>query len=176
MTCGLSSLRALLLLLFTYAALAPRVWKRERRSFVEPSRAPGQYQDSLCLCVFVLAPTSHNTGLFFFDLSVSLRSALYSFGKTPKDGIFFVFAKGLRAQRAGRVAPRRGGAKRRAAALGAAQRRKAPPQAAERRAAHKVCFSAFNFPPIIEKQNSQKMLTGTSAGIVFGQICGLENL
>ena len=79
-----------------------------------------------------------------------------------KDGIFFVFAKGLRAQRAGRVAPRRGGAKRRAAALGAAQRRKAPPQAAERRAAHKACFSAFNFAPIIEKQ---KMLTGISAGI-----------
>ena len=73
-----------------------------------------------------------------------------------------MFAKGLRAQRAGRVAPRRGGAKRRAAALGAAQRRKAPPQAAERRAAHKVCFSAFNFSPIIEKQ---KMLIGTSAGI-----------
>ena len=65
---------------------------------------------------------------------------------------FFVFAKGLRAQRSGRVAPRRGGAKRRAAALGAAQRRKAPPQAAERRAAHKACFSAFNFAPIIEKQ------------------------
>ena len=81
---------------------------------------------------------------------------------TWKLGIFFVFAKGLRAQRAGRVAPRRGGAKRRAAALGAAQRRKAPPQAAERRAAHKAWFSAFNFPPIIEKQ---KMLTGTSAGI-----------
>ena len=80
----------------------------------------------------------------------------------PKLGIFFVFAKGLRAQRAGRVAPRRGGAKRRAAALGAAQRRKAPPQAAERRAAHKACFSAFNFRPIIEKQ---KMLTGTSAEI-----------
>ena len=79
-----------------------------------------------------------------------------------KSGIFFVFAKGLRAQRAGRVAPRRGGAKRRAAALGAAQRRKAPPQAAERRAAHKACFSAFNFAPIIEKQ---KMLTGRSAGI-----------
>ena len=79
-----------------------------------------------------------------------------------KLGIFFVFAKGLRAQRAGRVAPRRGGAKRRAAALGAAQRRKAPPQAAERRAPRKACFSAFNFPPIIEKQ---KMLTGTSAGI-----------
>ena len=75
---------------------------------------------------------------------------------------FFVFSKGLRAQRAGRVAPRRGGAKRRAAALGAAQRRKAPPQAAERRAPRKACFSAFNFPPIIEKQ---KMLTGTSAGI-----------
>ena len=73
-----------------------------------------------------------------------------------------MFAKGLRAQRAGRVAPRRGGAKRRAAALGAAQRREAPPQAAERRARHKVCFSAFNFPPIIEKQ---KVLTGTSAGI-----------
>ena len=83
--------------------------------------------------------------------------------ETRKAGIFFVFAKGLRAQeRAGRVAPRRGGAKRRAAALGAAQRRKAPPQAAERRAAHKEWFSAFNFPPIIEKQ---KMLTGTSAGI-----------
>ncbi len=79
-----------------------------------------------------------------------------------KVGIFFVFAKGLRAQRAGRVAPRRGGAKRRAAALGAAQRPKAPPQAAERRAAHKACFSAFNFAPIIEKQ---KMLTGRSAGI-----------
>ena len=79
-----------------------------------------------------------------------------------KTGIFFVVAKGLRAQRAGRVAPRRGRTKRRAAALVAAQRRKAPPQAAERRAAHKVCFSAFNFPPIIEKQ---KMLTGTSAGI-----------
>ena len=79
-----------------------------------------------------------------------------------KYGIFFVFPKSLRAQRAGRVAPRRGGAKRRAAALGAAQRRKAPPQAAERRAAHKAWFSAFNFPPIIEKQ---KMLTGTSAGI-----------
>ena len=77
-------------------------------------------------------------------------------------GIFFVFAKGLRAQRAGRVAPRRGGAKRRAAALGAAQRRKAPPQAAERRAAHKACFSAFNFAPIIE---NQKMLTGKSPWI-----------
>ena len=49
-------------------------------------------------------------------------------------GIFSVFPKSLRAQRAGRVAPRRGGAKRRAAALGAAQRRKAPPQAAERSA------------------------------------------
>ena len=79
-----------------------------------------------------------------------------------KHGIFFVFAKGLRAQRAGRVAPRRGGAKRRAAALGAAQRRKAPPQAAERRAAHKACFSAFNFAPIIE---NQKMLTGKSPWI-----------
>ena len=77
-------------------------------------------------------------------------------------GIFFVFTKGLRAQRAGLVAPRRGGAKRRAAALGAAQRREAPPQAAERMAAHKEWFSAFNFPPIIEKQ---KMLTGRSAGI-----------
>ena len=77
-------------------------------------------------------------------------------------GIFFVVAKGLRAQRAGRVAPRRGGAKRRAAALGAAQRRKAPPQAAERRAAHKACFSAFNFAPIIE---NQKMLTGKSPWI-----------
>ena len=77
-------------------------------------------------------------------------------------GIFFVFAKGLRAQRAGRVAPRRGGAKRRAAALGAAQRRKAPPQAAERRAPHKACFSAFNFAPIIE---NQKMLTGKSPWI-----------
>ena len=75
---------------------------------------------------------------------------------------FSCLQKALRAQRAGCVAPRRGGAKRRAAALGAAQRRKAPPQAAERRAAHKVCFSAFNFPPIIEKQ---KVLTGTSAGI-----------
>ena len=82
--------------------------------------------------------------------------------RVAKFGIFFVFAKGLRAQRAGRVAPRRGGAKRRAAALGAAQRRKAPPQAAERRAAHKACFSAFNFAPIIEKQ---KMLTGRSAEI-----------
>ena len=82
--------------------------------------------------------------------------------KMKKRGIFFVFPKSLRAQRAGRVAPRRGGAKRRAAALGAAQRREAPPQAAERRAAHKACFSAFNFPPIIDKE---KMLTGTSAGI-----------
>ena len=45
-------------------------------------------------------------------------------------GIFFVFAKGLRAQRAGRVAPRRGSAKRRAAALGAAQRRAAQSAAA----------------------------------------------
>ena len=81
---------------------------------------------------------------------------------SAKLGIFSVFPKSLRAQRAGRVAPRRGGAKCRAAALGAAQRRKAPPQAAERRAAHKACFSAFNFAPIIEKQ---KMLTGRSAGI-----------
>ena len=83
-------------------------------------------------------------------------------GNAEQLGIFSVFPKSLRAQRAGRVAPRRGGAKRRAAALGAAQRRKAPPQAAERRAAHKAWFSAFNFPSIIEKQ---KMLTGTSAGI-----------
>eukprot|EP00964_Phaeocystis_antarctica_P081144 scaffold50732_cov39-Phaeocystis_antarctica.AAC.1 len=45
--------------------------------------------------------------------------------------------KWLRAQRAGRLAPRRGGAKRRAAALGAAQRREAPPQAVERRASRK---------------------------------------
>ena len=92
-----------------------------------------------------------------------------------KVGIFFVFAKGLRAQRAGRVAPRRGGAKRRAAALGAAQRRKAPPQAAERRAAHKACFSAFNFAPMIE---NQKMLIGRSAGIrpVLwpGQLLGIK--
>ena len=73
-----------------------------------------------------------------------------------------MFQKWARAARGGRVAPRRGGAKRRAAALGAAQRRKAPPQAAERRAAHKACFSAFDFPPIIDKE---KMLTGTSAGI-----------
>ena len=96
-------------------------------------------------------------------------------GDPQKGGIFFVFAKGLRAQRAGRVAPRRGGAKRRAAALGAAQRRKAPPQAAERRAAHKACFSAFNFAPIIE---NQKMLTGRSAGIrpVLwpGQLLGIK--
>eukprot|EP00964_Phaeocystis_antarctica_P010385 scaffold5717_cov52-Phaeocystis_antarctica.AAC.1 len=61
-----------------------------------------------------------------------------------------VAKKWLRAQRAGRVAPRRGGAKRRAAALGAAQRPKAPPQAAERRAAHEACFSAFNFAPILD--------------------------
>ena len=92
-----------------------------------------------------------------------------------KLGIFFVFPKSLRAQRAGRVAPRRGGAKRRAAALGAAQRRKAPPQAAERRAAHKACFSAFNFAPIIE---NQKMLIGRSAGIrpVLwpGQLLGIK--
>eukprot|EP00964_Phaeocystis_antarctica_P083185 scaffold52313_cov64-Phaeocystis_antarctica.AAC.1 len=57
---------------------------------------------------------------------------------SEKFGFFFVFQKWLRAQRAGRVAPRRGGAKRRAAALGAAQRPKAPPQAAERRAAHEA--------------------------------------
>ena len=92
-----------------------------------------------------------------------------------KLGIFFVVAKGLRAQRAGRVAPRRGGAERRAAALGAAQRRKAPPQAAERRTAHKACFYAFNFAPIIE---NQKMLTGRSAGIrpVLwpGQLLGIK--
>jgi hypothetical protein len=71
---------------------------------------------------------------------------------TPSKGFFFVFQKWLRAQRAGRVAPRRGGAKRRAAALGAAQRPKAPPQAAERRAAHEACSSAFNFAPIIDKE------------------------
>ena len=41
-------------------------------------------------------------------------------------GFFFVFQKWLRAQRVGRVAPRRGGAERRAAGLGAAQRREAP--------------------------------------------------
>ena len=78
-----------------------------------------------------------------------------------KKGFFFVFQKWLRAQRAGRVAPRRGGAKRRAAALGAAQRPKAPPQAAERRAAHEACFSAFNFAPIIDRE---KKLTGKSVG------------
>ena len=65
-------------------------------------------------------------------------------------GFFVVFQKWLRAQRAVRVAPQRGGAKRRAAALGAAQRPKAPPQAAKRRAAHEACFSAFNFAPIID--------------------------
>eukprot|EP00964_Phaeocystis_antarctica_P092602 scaffold59586_cov60-Phaeocystis_antarctica.AAC.1 len=66
-------------------------------------------------------------------------------GAAPKFGasrglkrLFFLFQKWLRAQRAGRVAPRRGGAKRRAAALGAAQRPKAPPQAAERRVAHEA--------------------------------------
>ena len=73
-----------------------------------------------------------------------------------------MFPERLRAQRAGRVAPQRGGAKRRAAALGAAQRRKAPPQAAEQRAAHQACFPAFHFPPSTDKE---KMLTGTSAGI-----------
>ena len=56
----------------------------------------------------------------------------------------------MRAQRAGRVAPQRGGAKRRVAALGAAQRRKAPPEAAERRAANKDHFRARHFPPIID--------------------------
>ena len=61
-----------------------------------------------------------------------------------------MFAKGLRAQRAGRVAPRRGGAKRRAAAPGAAQRRKAPPQAAEWKALYKGDFSACYFAPIID--------------------------
>ena len=81
---------------------------------------------------------------------------------------FHVSRKAARAARRARSAPEgqkiapRSGAGCRAAALGAAQRRKAPPQAAERRAAHKEWFSAFNFPPIIEKQ---KMLTGTSAGI-----------
>ena len=112
------------------------------------------------------------------ELVVLARSWLSSrrnYEITAQNGIFFVFAKGLRAQRAGRVAPRRGGAKRRAAALGAAQRRKAPPQAAERRAAHKACFSAFNFAPIIE---NQKMLIGRSAGIrpVLwpGQLLGIK--
>ena len=61
----------------------------------------------------------------------------------------------------GRVAPRRGGAKRRAAALGAAQRPKAPPQAAERRAAHEACFPAFYFAPIIDKE---KELTEKGVG------------
>ena len=84
--------------------------------------------------------------------------------KPAKVGIFFVFAKGLHAQRAGRVAPLRGGAKRRAAVLGAAQRREAPPQAAERRAAHKACFSAFNFRPIIV---FEKKLTGKGAQNCF---------
>jgi hypothetical protein len=95
-------------------------------------------------------------------LAQELVASRRNYGITASPGIFFVFAKGLRAQRAGRVAPRRGGAKRRAAALGAAQRRKAPPQAAERMAAHKACFSAFNFAPIIE---NQKMLIGKSPWI-----------
>ena len=72
-----------------------------------------------------------------------------------------MFQKWLRAQRAGRLAPRRGGAKRRAAALGAAQRREAPPQAVERRVSRKLCFSAFNFPPIID---TEKMLIEKSVG------------
>ena len=76
-------------------------------------------------------------------------------------GFFFVFQKWLRAQRVGRVAPRRGGAKRRAAALGAAQRPKAPPQAAERRAAHEACFPAFYFAPIIDRE---KELTEKGVG------------
>ena len=63
-----------------------------------------------------------------------------------------MFQKWARAARGGRVAPRRGGAKRRAAALGAAQRRKAPPQAAEQRAGYKVRFSAFDFAPIIDNE------------------------
>ena len=78
-------------------------------------------------------------------------------GIYTKVGFFFVFPERLRAQRMGRVAPRRSGAERRAAGLGAAQRREASPQAAERRAPLKVCFPAFNFPPIIDKA---KMLTG----------------
>ena len=81
---------------------------------------------------------------------------------TASPGFFFMLSQKLRAQRAGAQRRRYRGAKRRAAAQGAAQRREAPPQAAERRAAHKACFSAFNFAPIIEKQ---KMLTGRSAGI-----------
>ena len=85
----------------------------------------------------------------------SARNALGEYG------FFFVFQKWLRAQRVGRVAPRRGGAKRRAAALGAAQRRKAPPQAAERRAAHEACFPAFYFAPIIDKE---KELTEKGVG------------
>ena len=111
----------------------------------------------LVLCTYAVRPGyAYPSALLWVDLLIN------KVGPCQKKGIFFVFAKGLRAQRAGRVAPRRGGAKRRAAALGAAQRRKAPPQAAERRAAHKARFSAFNFAPIIEKQ---KMLTGRSAGI-----------
>ena len=113
--------------------------------------------DPLCL----LPPGGQGTGESETD-RLQHAGVNFSLFTHTKIGIFSVFPKSLRAQRAGRVAPRRGGAKRRAAALGAAQRRKAPPQAAERRAPRKACFSAFNFPPIIEKQ---KMLTGTSAGI-----------
>ena len=99
-----------------------------------------------------------------FFLSVRVERAVGErelFISPENMGFFFVFQKWLRAQRAGRLAPRRGGAKRRAAALGAAQRREAPPQAVERRASRKVCFSAFNFPPIIDKE---KMLTEKSVG------------
>ena len=75
-----------------------------------------------------------------------------------------MFPEKLRAQRAGRVAPRRGGAQRRFAALGAAQRRAAPPPAEKRRAAHKECFSAFIFAPIIDVDEK---LTDKSVRITF---------
>eukprot|EP00964_Phaeocystis_antarctica_P130782 scaffold94660_cov68-Phaeocystis_antarctica.AAC.4 len=60
-----------------------------------------------------------------------------SFSRKPTSLGVCRWQKWLRAQRAGRLAPQRGGAKRRAAALGAAQRREAPPQAVERRASRK---------------------------------------
>ena len=89
-------------------------------------------------------------------------------------GIFFVFAKGLRAQRAGRVAPRRGGAERRAAALGAAQRREAPPQAAESGERPTKCvflLLIFRLYYLGKKKNVDWHNVPE-----FGQICGQDNL
>ena len=69
---------------------------------------------------FALVLSTFGTEVSSPPLCCTPRDGAAAPGRPAIFGIFFVFAKGLRARRAGRVAPQRGGAGCRAAAQSAA--------------------------------------------------------